>query len=161
MIMNCLSNYSIKLREDQKWSCFGGLCGRVKRYFYSFWCSFDEIKIDLTPKKSNILYLFKGTKVLLLLHVLLGHQDIITSELLSVISKMEGLNLLDMPTYKHTRQRTRALKYILNTTFQSNSSLLVPRGLLQNSVKYSYFASVGRCFFCVLGSHGYNFGRKR
>ena len=24
---------------------------------YSFWCSFDEIKIDLTPKKSNILYL--------------------------------------------------------------------------------------------------------
>ena len=23
---------------------------------YSFWCSFGEIKIDLTPKKSNILY---------------------------------------------------------------------------------------------------------
>ena len=22
----------------------------------AFWCSFDEIKIDLTPKKSNILY---------------------------------------------------------------------------------------------------------
>ena len=32
MIMNCLSNYSIKLKEDQKWSCFGGLCGRVNRY---------------------------------------------------------------------------------------------------------------------------------
>ena len=26
----------------------------------SFWCSFDEIKIDLTQKKSNILYEFKG-----------------------------------------------------------------------------------------------------
>ena len=28
-----------------------------KRYFHSWLrCSFDEIKIDLTPKKSNILY---------------------------------------------------------------------------------------------------------
>ena len=42
-----------------------------KRYFHSwlrlswkyrFWCSFDEIKIDLTPKKSNILYIVTHIK---------------------------------------------------------------------------------------------------
>ena len=51
-----------------------------KRYFhswlrhplkYSFWCSFDVLKIHLTPKKSNILYMFckKIRKMLLFFYL--------------------------------------------------------------------------------------------
>ena len=41
--------------EHQKWYFHSWLRHSWK---YSFWCSFGEIKIDLTPKKSNILYIF-------------------------------------------------------------------------------------------------------
>ena len=34
-----------------------GYCHSWK-YMYTFWCSFGEIKFDLTLKKSNILYFF-------------------------------------------------------------------------------------------------------
>ena len=51
MIMNFSSNYSIKLKEDRKWSCFGGLCGRViVQIIFYFW-SFEIMEYILRTRK--------------------------------------------------------------------------------------------------------------
>ena len=54
-LFQCKINFYFT-HEHQKWNFYSWLRHSWK---YHFWCSFGEIKIDLTLKKSNILYAIK------------------------------------------------------------------------------------------------------